>query len=580
MKGGRRNLGLMLGATAIAVLVTVLVTWQVFGGTTDLGEFVAAMTGQVDYLNLILINVLVGVSVALFIVQLRWQALRVMFTVILALALGYLVTFVFQLDSANRFAAGEFNAVVISNAEPIENDEMDLQYGQVRGGEFNKANVANPLTIAEYRFEGREGDMITALAYADSRRDEVNLQLWVRAEDGTELGAANSATPEQVEAFEDMQSENDAALEGLTLPADGVYLLVVQPEPVPLSATLSEAFKATNEAYKAFLLGPISRPNRWAIWIQDAFTLIMLGLAVAIVFRAEQFSLGAEGQLYLGALVSGIIALNMTNVTPLVAVPLALAGAAGIGFLYGLLPGALKAYLGANELVSTLMLNAIALRFFDLVLTNQLKPPEAGYNSSAAFPDNGVLPPVVGGTQVTMAVLLVVAAVLFIWYLLNRTPLGYEIRMVGANLKFAAYGGVNTKRTIMLSMAISGAVAGLAGAHLSMGIFRQLVQNMGSGLAFEGVVVALLARNNPLVIPFTGLLYAYLRVGAQFMERDANVSFEIVRIIQAIIILLVTAEGLLAFTSARKKARKDLAAPQNPDQPASLTPNAEGAANV
>ncbi|MFN8377542.1 MAG: ABC transporter permease [Anaerolineae bacterium] len=581
MKGGRRNLGLMLGATLVAVLVTVLVTWQVFGGGTDFGAFTEAMLGQVDYLNIILINVLVGVSVALFIVQLRWQALRVILTVVLALALGYVVTFVFNLDSANRFMAGQFKAVVLSDAEPVENADMDLQYGQVRGGEFNKSGVANPLTIAEYRFEGHQGDMITALAYAANRRDEVNLELSVRTEDGSEIGAANSATPEQVDTYDDMRTENDAALEGLTLPADGVYVLVVQPEPVALSTTLSEAFQATNKAYEAFLLGPISRPNRWAIWIQDAFTLIMLGLAVAVVFRAEQFSLGAEGQLYLGALVSGVVALNMTNMTPFVAVPLALVGAAGIGFLYGLLPGALKAYLGANELVSTLMLNAIAIKFFDLVLANQLKPPEAGYNSSAAFTDNTVLPPVVGGTQVTLAVLLVIGAVLFIWYLLNRTPLGYEIRMVGANLKFAAYGGVNTKRTIMLSMAISGAVAGLAGAHLSMGIFRQLVQNMGSGLAFEGVVVALLARNNPLVIPFTGLLYAYLRVGAQFMERDANVSFEIVRIIQAIIILLITAEGLLAFTSARKKARKNAGiAPQNPEQPASLTPSTEGAADV
>lgn len=579
MTDGRRNLGLMLGATLVAVLVTVLVTWQVFGGMTDLGEFVASMTAQVDYLNLILINVLVGVSVALFIVQLRWQALRVILTVLLALALGYVVTFLFNLDAARRFTAGEFKAVIISDAEPVENADMDLEYGQVRGGEFNKANATDPLTVAEYRFAGRQGDMITALAYAASRRDEVNLQLAVQAEDGTEIGAANSATPEQVEAFDDMRTENDAALQGLILPADGVYVLIVQPEPVPAGTTLSEAFQATNKAYQALLFGPISRPNRWAIWIQDSFTLIMLGLSVAIVFRAEQFSLGAEGQLYLGALVSGVIALNMTNLTPVVAIPLALAGAAGIGFLYGLLPGALKAYLGANELVSTLMLNAIALKFFDLVLSNQLKPPEAGFNASAMFPTNAVLPQFVGGTQVTLAVFLVVGAVLFIWYLLNRTPLGYEIRMVGANLKFAAYGGINTKRTIMLSMAISGAVAGLAGGHLSMGIFRQLVQNMGSGLAFEGVVVALLARNNPLVIPFAGLLYAYLRAGAQFMERDANVSFEIVRIIQAIIILLITAEGLLAFSGARKKARK-AKAPQNPEQPASLTPHAEGAADV
>src|SRR5690606_14943285 len=131
--------------------------------------------------------------------------------------------------------------------------------------------------------------------------------------------------------------------------------------------------------------------------------------------------------------------------------------------------------------------------------------------------------------------------------LITRTPLGYEIRMIGANIRFADYGGVNTRRTIMLAMAVSGAIAGLVGAHLSMGIHRMLILNISVGLAFEGVVVALLARNNPLVVPFTGLLYAYLRAGAQFMERDANVSFEVVRIIQAVIILLITAEGVFTF---------------------------------
>lgn len=584
MNRASRKLGLALGAVLITIGITLFITWAVFGAKSDFAAFTEAMMAQPDYVNLILINMLVGVSVALFVVELRWQALRVLVTVVLALMLGYFVTLFFNLDTANRLIRGEFKAQIVSDNEPVENEDADLVFGQVRGGDFNKPGAARPLTVAEFTFEAREGDMVTALAYAATRRSEVNLQLAVLGPDGTELGAANSATPDQVSRFDDVRSESDAVLEGLILPSDGIYTLVVQPEPVPFSTTINEAITATNKAYEAFLLGPISRVNRWAIWIQDALTLILLGLAIAIVFRAEQFSLGAEGQLYLGALVSGVIALNMTNVPSYIAVPLALAGAVIIGMLYGLIPGVLKAYLGANELVSTLMLNVVALKFFDLVLVNQLKPPEAGYNASATFPENAVLSPLVGGTQVTIGVLLVVAAVLVVWYLLNRTPLGYEIRMVGANLKFAAYGGVNTRRTIMLSMAISGAFGGLAGAHLSMGIFRQLLQNMSIGLAFEGVVVSLLARNNPLVIPFTGLLYAYLRAGAQFMERDANVSFEIVRVVQAMIILLITAEGLFTFTRSRAKARKTPLAPDQPIAPPETTLEGtsapEGAAHV
>src|SRR5690606_169168 len=146
--------------------------------------------------------------------------------------------------------------------------------------------------------------------------------------------------------------------------------------------------------------------------------------------------------------------------------------------------------------------------------------------------------------------------VLLTWVLIKRTPLGYEIRMIGANIKFANFGGINSKRTIMLAMALSGAVAGLAGAHLAMGIHRRLILNISLGLGFEGVVVALLARNNPLVVPFTGLLYAYLRTGAQVMERDANVSSEVVRIIQAVVILLITADALVAFFRQRRITRR------------------------
>jgi simple sugar transport system permease protein len=359
----------------------------------------------------------------------------------------------------------------------------------------------------------------------------------------------------------DVRSEDDAVLQGVVLPADAVYTIRATPEPLGTDVVLGEAVGATNTAYDSFLLGALGRVNRWAVWIQDALTLIIIGLAFALVFRAQQFSLGAEGQLYMGALISGVIVLAFGDLPIWLLIPVALAGAMTAGFLWGLIPGVLKAYLGANELVATLMLNVVAVLFYELVLTHQLKPPEEGYIASANFTANGQLPVIVGGTQVTIAVFLVIAIVMLVWFLVSRTSLGYEIRMVGANEKFAAYGGINTRRTIMLSMAVSGLIAGLAGAHLGMGIYRQLLIDISVGLAFEGMVVSLLARNNPLVIPFSGLLYAYLRSGAQFMERDANVSFEVVRIIQAAIILLITAELLTTYFQSRRRVTKESAPP-------------------
>jgi ABC-type uncharacterized transport system permease subunit len=634
-----------------------------------------------DYQSILLVNVLIGASLTLMVVELRWDSLRVMLTVVLALIFGYLMTAVFNLDAADRFIRGDFRVKIVTAAQPLTNisygdqlttkllpntpfegltyhfagsqgdvvsilafasqerDGIDLQEalydaqgnlleestgassqqmrtfrrylssdkdavienytlpatgfytidvtleadssnkgeftvallsdnpplvdlaynGEPVGGTFNAQKDPNPLRRAEYQFAGRAGDTISVLAYVFRSNVEANLEVKLYAPDGAEIGANKNATPQQVAEFApDLKSTKDAVIQNITLPVDGIYKIVVEPEPLSTSLRLKETIAATNKAYHAFLLGPLSRLNRWVIWMRDALTLIMLGLSIAIVFRAEQFSLGAEGQLYFGALVSGVIGLYLGNVPQTILVPFALLSAATAGFLWGLLPGALKAYLGANELVSTLMLNTIATKFYEMVLTFQLKPPDAGYTASDWLSSNGLLHPIidVNGDQVSIAVYILIGMVLLTWVLIQRTPIGYEIRMIGSNIKFADYGGVNTKRTIMLAMAISGAVAGLAGAHLAMGIHRRLILNISVGLAFEGVVVALLARNNPLVVPFTGLLYAYLRTGAQIMERDANVSSEVVRIIQAVVILLITAEALVTFFQRRRITRR------------------------
>ena len=677
----------MILGLASGLFVMLLISFKAFG--LDTGMSLSTMWDTIkaapDYQAVLFVNVLIGFSVVLLIVELRWDALRVLLTVVVALIFGYLMTAFFNLDSANRFIRGEFRVEVVSDAEPLttinyedrlegefnnpndetplteaiyrftgsegdvvsilafaddedsplnlqvtlsdssgevleasteatseqmrtfrrylasENDAVIEAYtlpadgfytidarpepdsadaqgvftvallsdapppvsiaynGEAVGDSFNKEKATDPLTKADYRFAGHAGDMVTVLAYVFRPNVEADLQARLFAPDGTEIGANTNASEEQVAAYSDqLKSTKDAIIQNITLPADGIYTIEVEPEPLSTSTRISETISATNKAYDAFLLGPLSRLNRWVIWMRDALTLVMLGLAIAIVFRAEQFSLGAEGQLYFGALVSGVIGLYLSDIPKTLLVPIALLSAATAGFLWGLLPGALKAYLGANELVSTLMLNVIAQRFYEMVLTFQLQPPDAGYTASDWIPNNGLLKPIidVNGDQVSIAVFILIIMVLLTWVLIQRTPIGYEIRMIGANIKFADYGGVNTKRTIMLVMAISGAVAGLAGAHLAMGIHRKLILNISVGLAFEGVVVALLARNNPLVVPFTGLLYAYLRTGAQIMERDANISAEVVRIIQAVVILLITAEALVTFFQRRRIRRR------------------------
>ncbi|WP_322806805.1 ABC transporter permease [Thermanaerothrix sp.] len=324
------------------------------------------------------------------------------------------------------------------------------------------------------------------------------------------------------------------------------------------------------EAYRAFLLGPLSRFNRFGDWIEESITLTLVGLAVALVFKSKQFSLGAEGQILLGALVSGSIAL-FVPLPGYVRVPLGLLAAIVVGFLWGYLPGYLKAHLNANEIVSTLMLNTIALKIYDYFLIFHIKPPNAGYNASETFTKDGILPSFVPAlpfladlrarfmsqTNITVMLYLAVIAFLVAYYLMYRTPFGYELRMIGANIKFAHYGGINVKRTIVLAFAVSGVFAGLAGAHLAMGIHTKLIQNISLGIGFEGIVVALMARNNPLFVPLSALAYGYLRAGADIMERSSDVSREMVLVIQALIILLVTAERVLPVIQQRVAARRN-----------------------
>jgi len=682
-----RQLSLILLGTLLGTLVMLFISFKAFGLDTDMsmGTMRDMISATPDYVAILFINVLIGASVLLLVVELRWDALRVLLTVALALVFGYLMTMFFNLDASERLIRGDFRVQLLSDTpsqidinydgeitaefnnprdEPpltevryrfaggagdlvsilafaededsglnmqvsllddegttlaegfeatrqqlrtfrrylnsetdavIENfalpatgfytilaqpeaDSRDVRAefsvkllsnqppstsiaynGDAVGGIFNRENDTKPITRASYQFIGSEGDVVTVLAYVLRPAIAADLQVDLLDAAGNILAENLNASEEQVAAYSgQLKSTRDAVIEDFVLPADGFYTIRVQPEPLDFNTKLDETVTATNKAYNAFLLGPLSRINRWIIWIKDALTLIMLGLAIAIVFRAEQFSLGAEGQLYFGALVSGVVGLTFGDLPKTLLVPVALLSAATAGFLWGLLPGALKAYLGANELVSTLMLNTIAQRFYEMVLTFQLQPPDAGYTASDWIPKNGLLTPIINinDDSITIAVFIVIAIVIATWLMIQRTPIGYEIRMIGANIKFADYGGINTRRTIMLAMAISGAVAGLAGAHLAMGIHRKLILNISIGLAFEGVVVALLARNNPLVVPFTGLLYAYLRTGAQVMERDTNISAEVVRIIQAVIILLITAEALVTMFQRRRIRRR------------------------
>lgn len=322
--------------------------------------------------------------------------------------------------------------------------------------------------------------------------------------------------------------------------------------------------------YQNFLFGPLSQLNRIGDWLEESTTLVFLGLAVAIVFTARQFYIGVEGQMVLGAFVAGAIVLY-APFPPLLRVVTAFIGASLTGMIWGVIPAYIKAYLNASELVSSLMMNTIALRMFDYLVSTFLQQPKVAGIMSELFPKEVRLPSFLPNlpflanvrmlwerqTSVSVMVYVAIAATIVVYWLLYKTPFGYELRMVGSNSKFARYGGINVKRIIMLSITISGIFAGLAGVHVALAITHRIVQNMSAGLGFEGVNIAILSFNNPAIVPFASLLYGYLRAGADVMERSGDVSRELVMIVQAAVLLLITAERLLPVIQQRVTTDED-----------------------
>lgn len=313
------------------------------------------------------------------------------------------------------------------------------------------------------------------------------------------------------------------------------------------------------DAITALFTGPLTRLGRTGRWLEVATNLIIVGLSVSIAFRARQFSLGAESQILVGATVAAIVAIYIP-MPPVLAVIVPTLAAMVAGFLIGLVPGALKAYLNSNEIVSTLMINAIISRLYDALLTYVLKPDGAQTTMSLPIQDNALLQKFEALTgadlgNFNVGVIFAALATIGVWLLLTRTPFGFEVRTLGANAKFARYGGINTRRTVMLSFALGGAVAALCGVHLALGVHNRLLLAFTGGLGFDGITVALLARNNPLLVPLTGLFYAYLLVGGDRMEGVASVGSEIVQVIQAVIMMLVTAQLLVQFIKQRRSAK-------------------------
>lgn len=296
-------------------------------------------------------------------------------------------------------------------------------------------------------------------------------------------------------------------------------------------------------AIRAFFLGPFSTTRRFSQVFQLATPIIFTGLAVTMMLRAGLFNMGSEGALYFGGICATFVAVNL-ELPPVLHTVVALLAAAIGGGLVGIIPAVLKAKFKIGELVVSIMMNYVMISISMFILNYYLRDISVSARISKSFPEYVKIPKIFGTAHYGFLIAVVVA--LIVWVLMNRTKVGYEIRVAGNNSSFASYSGIKTMKVIILSQVIGCAIAGLGGGAEVLGSYNAFSWDGATGYGFDGMVVAIIARQNPLSAVVAGLFIGYLRAGADIMNRTSDVALEVIQVVQAIMIVLVAAEAFLA----------------------------------
>ena len=313
------------------------------------------------------------------------------------------------------------------------------------------------------------------------------------------------------------------------------------------------------EAYWALLRGMFGSPERIAGSIARSVPFIGSALALAFAFRAGLFNIGAEGQLLVGGLVAAWVGTwaFMYDTPGIIAIPIVITAGFVGGAFWGGIPGVLRARTGAHEVISTIMLNSIAL-FMTRWLINSTDPlllrdTSASVPRTKEVSETARLPELFGSEPTLHSGLLVMVILcVVVWYVLKRTTFGLEVITVGTNPHAARYAGISVNRIIVLAMVLSGGFAGIAAASEVAGTNGFFQPGTFAFIGFDGIAIALLARTNPLGIIPAALLWGSLLSGAPLMQQEAGVSIDVVRIIQALILLFVAADAIVRWVFRMK----------------------------
>ena len=305
-------------------------------------------------------------------------------------------------------------------------------------------------------------------------------------------------------------------------------------------------------AYGALWSGAVGSENGITSTLVYSTPLILAGLGVGLGFKAGLFNIGGRGQFLMGTIGAMTVVTLFGNSLPGPAtILLALVVATLFGAFAGFIPGALKATSGAHEVVTTIMLNYVFVFVTYWAISGPLRLANSPQPITLDVGTRGASLPIILGRDGHAGILLALLGIPLIWFLLYRTTLGFEIRAAGANSDAARYAGMKTRQLVVLTMSISGALCGLAGATTLLGVVHQMAPGYDTTIGFDAITVALLGRSNPIGIAFAGLLLGGMRAGAQAMQISPGVPAELVDALQAIILLFLVINMLRRWRATR-----------------------------
>lgn len=299
--------------------------------------------------------------------------------------------------------------------------------------------------------------------------------------------------------------------------------------------------------------------------LEYTMVLCLTGLACAVGARVGIFNVGGEGQLYLGAIVSAYLGVKLAGVSPWIAIPLGALSAMAAGAFYAWIPGVLKVKLKVNEVITTIMLNSVAIYLCAWLSSGPWKTSQGNrVSGTETLSQSFQFTKLIRGSSLTTAIFAAAVVAFLVWYIMSKTTTGYEMKITGQNPRFAFFSGLKTDFIVLASMCVSGAMCGLVGMFEVYGMKGSYQDGISNEFYFDGLLVAMIMGYKPAGIIPMSLLFAVLRVGASGMELNAGVPGELYRIIQSVIIFFMAAQkGITAMRKAakeRKKAQQEAAA--------------------